>query len=979
MLSSSKQLAPRVNQLDAAQLDAELLATFKDTLLDSFALFNTRWTTTLEPEMTLLLQLITYRLSLYKTGSSYGLELQNLKYRDESQQGSAMPTEKRDALSLDMHAPLSARQKLLYPMASFGSRWLWARLTIYVMQENWGSEPEVVPPWMSAYRILTSHGAQGSWKKRAWRAIHQLEKVVKVARLANALLFLLNGRYRSPIDRILRMRLVPINSFAARDVSLEFLHRQLLWHSFTEFLLFFVPLLSALPVKRFAAKYLVPKALTLQLAALPPSTCAICFSSSPHYATNPQNAMHDVALLERFRVSVPYRANCGCVYCYYCLQQKMSENPGEFLSANGGKVPTYTSSPGPQTNRSCRDIFFLILFLLFWVGMFAIAGVAISKGDINRLRYGTDSLNNTCGVMNPAVGSVPAFDATSMPYLLYLDIGMTATPYKRCVSACPSQGQVVCRYNTAVSSSPSEAAAQFLNRSCVATLFDESSVLYRCMPQQVIANMINSTAYSNTTAGQIVDFVSNDLNGRQNANKIFASLLETWQIILGMAIFAMAVSFVWLLLVNVFSGLLVWATVLFANLGVGALAGFMFYNWYQIKHAGQVIYTGNNSIDSQVYNEQTMLALSCIFCALFAIVLLISLAARNRIKLAILVIKETSRAVRAVPSIVVFPVFKYLALCLIFAWFIYIYGLLSTSGTVIAATASADLNHLTQNEAALAKVITPDNVLPFMQIYYIFGLFWSYNWVVAIWQCTIAGSIATWYWTRDKRALPMFTVGKAFWRCFRYHLGSLAFGSLILALVQLAQYLLMEAQAKLKGSNNALAKQVLACLQCVFGCLERFIKFLNKNAYIEIAIYGYSFCEGARHAFELLLRNAFRVVVIDGVATFLLFLGKLLITAVTAIFGLYLLKTYNSDLGSFYAVPLIFIIIEAWMIAAFFTSVVDMAIDTIFLCYCEDCERNDGSAEKPYYMTDSLRAFTSQHKGPQPAQPDIAATVKTKE
>ena len=39
-----------------------------------------------------------------------------------------------------------------------------------------------------------------------------------------------------------------------------------------------------------------------------------------------------------------------------------------------------------------------------------------------------------------------------------------------------------------------------------------------------------------------------------------------------------------------------------------------------------------------------------------------------------------------------------------------------------------------------------------------------------------------------------------------------------------------------------------------------------------------------------------------------------------------------------------------FIISAFF-GVYSMAVDTLFLCFLEDLERNDGSAEKPYYMS----------------------------
>lgn len=43
------------------------------------------------------------------------------------------------------------------------------------------------------------------------------------------------------------------------------------------------------------------------------------------------------------------------------------------------------------------------------------------------------------------------------------------------------------------------------------------------------------------------------------------------------------------------------------------------------------------------------------------------------------------------------------------------------------------------------------------------------------------------------------------------------------------------------------------------------------------------------------------------------------------------------------------------MVASAFFSVYNMAIDTVFLSFLEDSERNDGSPEKPYYMNKSLR------------------------
>ena len=38
-----------------------------------------------------------------------------------------------------------------------------------------------------------------------------------------------------------------------------------------------------------------------------------------------------------------------------------------------------------------------------------------------------------------------------------------------------------------------------------------------------------------------------------------------------------------------------------------------------------------------------------------------------------------------------------------------------------------------------------------------------------------------------------------------------------------------------------------------------------------------------------------------------------------------------------------------------------MTIDTIFMCFCEDCDHNDG-IEKPYFMSTGLMVSENLHK-----------------
>lgn len=42
------------------------------------------------------------------------------------------------------------------------------------------------------------------------------------------------------------------------------------------------------------------------------------------------------------------------------------------------------------------------------------------------------------------------------------------------------------------------------------------------------------------------------------------------------------------------------------------------------------------------------------------------------------------------------------------------------------------------------------------------------------------------------------------------------------------------------GAHNAFTRFLLCCLKCCFWCLEHFIKFMNRNAYIMVSHYTFS-------------------------------------------------------------------------------------------------------------------------------------------
>merc|ERR1711916_109114 len=139
-----------------------------------------------------------------------------------------------------------------------------------------------------------------------------------------------------------------------------------------------------------------------------------------------------------------------------------------------------------------------------------------------------------------------------------------------------------------------------------------------------------------------------------------------------------------------------------------------------------------------------------------------------------------------------------------------------------------------------------------------------------------------------------------------------------------------------------------------FLCLERFLRFISRNAYIVTALDGDSFCAAARTAFNLLISNALSLMAITFVSNFLIILGKIVIILITAIIAAIWLRSMEEL--QIWVIPLIII---AYAICSLFATVFEMTIDATFLAYCIDVSRYDVT-----YAPQGLREFTNAHGGP---------------
>ncbi|XP_077339612.1 choline transporter-like protein 4 [Lithobates pipiens] len=685
---------------------------------------------------------------------------------------------------------------------------------------------------------------------------------------------------------------------------------------------------------------------------------------------------------------------------------------------------------GPIKKRGCTDIICCILFMIFILGYIGVGIIAWLYGDPRQVIYPRNSTGSYCGF-----GA-----NSDKPFVLYFDLlkcltgtnilaasmnGLQCPTTQVCVAECPQYfravipigvpekvyNQTFCQPSinlTTTKLSVSEIASKEL---CPVFLVPSKPIFNRCFPQVDLtfpSDFTIDNMSSNATKNQITDAaktIANSLNFQNLSKKIFEDFANSWSWILIALGIAMLVSLLFLILLRFTAGILVWVLII----GVIGVIGYGIYHCY-------MEYTNTTTTFNQVgfnpdlsvyfHVKETWLGILIVLAVVEVILLLLLLFLRKRILIAIALIKEASKAIGHIMSALFYPLFTFVLLVVCVAYWGITALYLATAGGpmfIVSVTNSStpgcgdikgndSCDPTTFNASNYRNGSCPDVRCIFykyeteglvltnifnLQIYNVFGFLWCINFVIALGQCVLAGAFASYYWAFHKpKDIPYFPVSAAFMRTLRYHTGSLAFGSLILTIVQMIRIILEYLDHKLKGAQNPCTRFLMCCLKCCFWCLEKFIKFLNRNAYIMIAVYGKNFCVSAKNAFKLLMRNIVRVVVLDKVTDLLIFFGKLIVVGGVGVLAFFFFSgrlpipgdTFKSPTLNYYWIPILTVVVGSYIISQGFFSVYNMCVDTLFLCFLEDLERNDGSAEKPYYMPKSLMKILNKKNRPPEAE-----------
>jgi choline transporter-like protein 2/4/5 len=403
-----------------------------------------------------------------------------------------------------------------------------------------------------------------------------------------------------------------------------------------------------------------------------------------------------------------------------------------------------------------------------------------------------------------------------------------------------------------------------------------------------------------------------------------------------------------------------WVTVIGVNLILIAVTAYCGMKAGLIELAGvsDAVDASGASVDltGAEENAAAFEYITYLMCGVAGLALLFTLLMIRRLMIAIACLKVASQAIAAMPMILFSPVIPLVMNVVFMAWAVLVATYLYASGTIERNSETGEI------------AITWNETLQYMSLYHLFGIFWTTQFIVGLGVMFTAGAIAAYYWQRE--SMPKSPIRRSIHRAVRYHVGSIALGSFIVAVVQFIRAVLeyIDRKTKKMQEGNPILKYVMCCVKYCMWYLEKVLKYINRNAYILVAVKGYSYCYSAIHAIKLLIMNMARIAVINTVGDFLTFLGKIVVTGICGILAFLMcdMDQYTDPESANYLsspiLPVLVVVFIAYQEADIFMGVYEMAVDTIMLSFCEDCNTSGGPHFAPPLLMSALGKSSKKTK-----------------
>ncbi|KAL3699919.1 hypothetical protein R1sor_017941 [Riccia sorocarpa] len=134
----------------------------------------------------------------------------------------------------------------------------------------------------------------------------------------------------------------------------------------------------------------------------------------------------------------------------------------------------------------------------------------------------------------------------------------------------------------------------------------------------------------------------------------------------------------------------------------------------------------------------------------------------------------------------------------------------------------------------------------FIILGYVVSLVWTMQVLRNVIRVAVAGTVSNFY-VHGLDNMPMMPTYVALLRACSISLGSICFGSAIVPLVEVPCHVLRRIDAQ-GGASEFL----FSCVTCFLRCFETLIRYFNKWAYIQVAMYGKPFVRASKDTWDML-------------------------------------------------------------------------------------------------------------------------------
>jgi len=207
----------------------------------------------------------------------------------------------------------------------------------------------------------------------------------------------------------------------------------------------------------------------------------------------------------------------------------------------------------------------------------------------------------------------------------------------------------------------------------------------------------------------------------------------------------------------------------------------------------------------------------------------------------------------------------------------------------------------------------------------VFSFYWTVQVIRNLLHATVAGVVGSWFFYSDDAMSPSPT-WNSFKRAATTSLGSIAFGSMLVAIIDTIKFILDQM------IRNTCLRYVVDCL-CT--CIQDLLAYFNFYAYIFVALYGDSFCEAGKKVWDLVGKSEMWTMIInDDLVGWVCIFGGLLGGLESGLVAA--LISYLAFDSQYWLTWFFIAFLVGFAITLTALTVIQSAVSTMYLCYIQE-------------------------------------------